>query len=574
MEPVDPVIRRLLLAVVAGVAALTALVALLVPYHDTDALLYGAWSRDMAAGEGFHADGTPTLLFNRPLFYVLQAGLWAISFDERLGRLLALVFAALLLWAVMRLAGGGSRAPVAGVALLAIPDVVRYAGAGLTDVPAAALVALVAVALWREPPWRVLPLLIGLAAAAAVLAKPTALPALAGLALAHLVGPREGLRERVLTGVAPLAIGVALALGFDALEARRAGLSLADFLRSGSDGLFGELSDQLRREAILSLGWIGPYLRLPLVFALVYAALRALGAEHRRGVPIALAAALVAGLALPMAARSGDGVAVGLLSSDNPGARVGSAALAVLLGLGRWAPASAIPDRLALTRALVWATPAVVAWAAGAPYYTRFLAPAWPPLVLLMAAVLAAGLAGAAARHRALAAAGAAVLCALALLDLRNLDSIGSRPDGTINAARVFGEGVGVGDLLDAEAMRRVADPALAGSLSATRELAGPRGRVVATDARFDFFFGDRVRVGVPVRCGELRGIDAFLLLTERTRLGDPTRLAGLTARERLINDPDGPVNPAFWSRCRDPRVRVAVARPGAYVLFGVEEAR
>ena len=119
---------------------------------------------------------------------------------------------------------------LAVLALFACPDAVLQAIAGQTDVPVAALIALVAVLMWRWPPSPRIAVLIALAAMAAVLAKATALPALAGLGAAFLLGDRAGLRDRVLLGVVPLVVGTALGLLYGVIMARHFGLALNEFL--------------------------------------------------------------------------------------------------------------------------------------------------------------------------------------------------------------------------------------------------------------------------------------------------------------------------------------------------------
>ena len=102
------VARWAMLGLLAVFVALSALTSAFIPYHDTDALYYGEWSRrlDRAGDSAF--PGIPDPFYHRPLFYVGQGWIWHLfGFHERLGRLWAFCFGALLIWAVVRLAAGG-----------------------------------------------------------------------------------------------------------------------------------------------------------------------------------------------------------------------------------------------------------------------------------------------------------------------------------------------------------------------------------------------------------------------------------------------------------------------------------
>ncbi|HEY8582975.1 MAG TPA: glycosyltransferase family 39 protein, partial [Capillimicrobium sp.] len=274
--------RRALLAVVGLFLAAAALVAVTVPFHATDALIYGRWSRLIELGDGIHFDGIGPGFLHRPLVYVVQGGLWDVfGFHEWLGRVWALAFTVVLVWAVWRVAasdrGGALAGAIAAALLVCSPDVVVLAASGLTDVPVAAMVALAgALALWPGTPAgrRRAGLAAGIAVAAALagLAKPSAFTALGGLFGALAIGDRAGLRDRLLWRGAPLALGGLVALAWDAREAARLDTGLVSFLQ-GAEGtvsesvvaLYGQLNAQSRGSFVAGMEWLGPYLVLPLL---------------------------------------------------------------------------------------------------------------------------------------------------------------------------------------------------------------------------------------------------------------------------------------------------------------------
>src|SRR5206468_922312 len=229
----------LLSAAFLGAAAFEAIV---VPYRNWDALDIGSWSRTIASG-GFY-QGIYDFQLHRPLFYVGQGVLWlGIGYHEAAGRLLSLSFAALLGACVWILAGRLTPDPnarrliraLALTVLLSSAVVAQYAAAGLTDIPVAATASLTAVFLTSRLGSARVPL-VALSAASAVLAKPSGLVALAGLALAAALFLRAGGKRRdAVLGLLGIAVGVALALGYDLYEARHVGEGLSDFLSAGAN---------------------------------------------------------------------------------------------------------------------------------------------------------------------------------------------------------------------------------------------------------------------------------------------------------------------------------------------------
>jgi 4-amino-4-deoxy-L-arabinose transferase-like glycosyltransferase len=573
--PAERGTRRALTALVALVGAACLVVAVTVPFHATDALIYGLWSRLLADHGGFHFAELSNAYYHRPLLYVAQGELWRLfGVHEWIGRLLALGFGAGLVLTTAALADAGAGLRRAGrswglagafaaVALLASPDVAQLAFSGLTDVPVAALCGLVAVALWSGPGGRWRPALIALAAGAAVLAKPSGIPAVLALGLAHLlVGPRAELRDRVLRGCLPVALGLAAALAYDLQQAHSLGESLPDFLKGAlpsSDPLMGrivdfyaELNRRSAREVVLAGQWLGPYLTLPLLFGLGYGLLRAAGVTHRSAATVAAPAAALGSWLAPVAA--GHGLASGPFDPQRPVAAVVTIAFAAVVWQARRAPAEAAPDRDWYRRMLIWVVPTALAWVVQAPSNTRYLAPAWPALFALAAVGLVVVARGAATRRAWAVPAIGAVLAVAAVADLRNLDSLRSTPDGDVNAV-TFVRSLSVDDVLHPERMRAAADPQLGGALAVLRPLLGAEGRLVTGDGRLGFFFPGRTRRIAARRCADLRGAAAFALL-------DATRNT-----QQLPSDVPGT---AFWSRCRSPRTRLVARVPGSYAVFAV----
>ena len=522
-------LRRSLLGAVGLIGALLALAVVLVPYHLWDALSFGNWSQQIARGEPLGLDPAVTAVFRqRPLFYWLQGGLWALlGVDERVGRLLAFGFfvllAASLFVMVRREDRSGLRAPLALALLLMSPEAIALAAAGLSDIPAAAMVAVTGVVAFA-PGASSRKRLIGLVvlAASTGLAKPSVFPALAGLALATLIGPREDLRARLLDRVAPLTVGVAVAGAYLVHQSRKLDLGLGEVLSAGNAGphstsrcdstgceQVAELAGRLRLGAALEFLWMGPFLRPYLVFALVYAGLRLLGREHR---PAALVAA-AASLLLPWfgAIVTNGSLRSGLFTS--PAAVAYAIPTGLLLALAALVPPESGPSRRDLARAVVWAAPPVAIWLALTPFGVRLLAPGWPALLTLMALAVAPALSGATTRGRSVTAVVAAILLgglALNVRDLDNLDSLAPRPGGSLAVLWDLARD----PFLGPERARELANPELGRTLRKLRPVLGEDGRVITSDGRMRFFFGGRVTMGFPRDCRAVAGHRALLLLT------------------------------------------------------------
>jgi hypothetical protein len=560
----EHVALRLVQAFLVAILALSVFLALVVPYHATDALVYGQFSRQLGAHGGFLLDQVGFGSYARPLFYAPQGWLWWLfGAHEWIGRLLSLCFFAALVWSVWRLTSDERLPPVAPwvavVALFACPDVVVQAFAGQTDVPVAALLALAAVLLWRRPPGAATTALIVLVALAAVLAKSTALPALVALGLAHLIGSRAELGRRLRWGVAPLAAGTALGLVYGLVMARHFGVSLDVFLggaygtpaeqatqtASAGHWVSGALAtmtpsgaitervgnalsdffaDDVRPFARVRGEWLGPYLRMPLLFAVVYAVVRAVAGSHRAAVGIGAVLALIGylvGPALPGGTP---------LSEGGPGALAGSAVLFVVLAASAFCPERWIAGRVLIARMIVWAIPSVGAWALlGIVDDTRTLSPAWPALFVLVGATLAMGVAGLATWRAWAGAAAVLALLGLAVLNFRNYDGLGVQPDGSYSSLTALRE-LTPSTWTDPDAARRAADPQLGGLVEAARAARPPGGTLRSNDGRMIFFFLEVLTVdpSVPLRCVDVGDADALALLTNHVTPADQATLGRL----------------------------------------------
>jgi 4-amino-4-deoxy-L-arabinose transferase-like glycosyltransferase len=577
--------RRALTAVVALFLVALTWVAVWVPFHATDALTYGHWSRlielggpvgDLSLGAGY---------LHRPLVYVVQGWLWELlGFHEWIGRLWSLCFLLVLVWAVWRLAasdrGGALAGGIAALALIATPDVVQLGASGLTDVPVAATVGLAGVlVLGVAGPrnrWALAAAIVA-ATVAAALAKPSSFIALFGVGLALFIplAPRRELVQRLLWRGVPLAGGALLGLVWPVIQAGRLDMGIGDFLRGGNAdtisaavySFYEELNAQSRSSFILAMEWLGPYLTLPLIFAIIYAALRLAARPHRLAATIAAPAAAVLSWLLPFVADTSGG-AVGPYSLDRPIAVVATVALFLPLWLSRECPDEEAPTRAHLARMVLWALPPTLAWIASAPFNTRYLSPAWVPLYALIAAALWTALRGvAAARGWRWAWVVAAILIVIAVVDLRNLDGLGQRTDGSIDAARTV-RALGVTGWFDPARARAAADPSLGALVDDTSAAMRAPGRLIGADGRLGFYWPTRATRAEPQRCADLRGYRTLVVTESSTGLA-PERAQALGGQ--LAEATGGrAAQIAFWPRCQDPRVRILSIQPRDFAVFRI----
>lgn len=542
---------RLLMGAVAAPAALAAVfAAVVVPYRLWDSLAFGAWSRAIAAGGGILSSTDTGLFLQRPVFYVLQGLAWRVLDDEWVGRLLSLSFAALLAAAVWILAGrlserAEARAllpPLALGVVLASAVVATYAASGMTDVPVAALVALTGAALWVERAGRAWVVLVGALAAVAVLTKPSALLAFAGLvpAIVLLRG------RRAVPAVVGLGAGVVLALVYDAWQATRIDVSLVDLVTAGNDEFWRERGAAARWDALAQAEWLGGGLRLLVVFGLAHAVARAAGARPRSALMVGAAVAIVWSIAGPLVADGSpgypfDGSVVGIVAWL---ALAGALIAAAFLGKD-----DPVPRRVHGALVL-WLAPTTLAWAWQRADDVRHLAPSWAPFALATAAALAsASIALARLRPEAVYAPAAA----LALLVVANIPSIdGLGQDGWRRLLDL-----GPSGWSDRAQMENYAYGPFSYELELARENVGPEDRIVTSNGRLTYFFPGQVDVYYARSCGDLHAARFFSFLTA----GESLELA---QREGQPTDPLG------WIQCPEPHVELVGEQEGIYAAFVV----
>jgi hypothetical protein len=523
--------------------------AVVVPYRFWDSLAFGAWSRSIASGGGLWFD-TPALFRQRPLFYVAQGLLWRVSGDEWLGRLLSLSFAAAFVVAVYLLAralseqtsGRALLPPLALVVALGSSVLATYAAAGMSDVPVAALVAATAAAAWTDRPGGARIGLITVCAGAAVLAKPTALLAFAGLlpALALLRG------RTARYGIAGLAAGVAAALAYDVWQAHRMNQAVTDFLTAGNDEFWRSRGAAARWDALARAEWFGAGLRLVLLFGLVHAVARLCGARSRVALSVAAGIAIVWSVVGPAIADD----TAGYPFSWSP---IGIVVWLALSGSMVTAAFVAQEDPVSprtYGALLVWLAPMAIAWAWQRADEVRHLAPVWAPLVLVCAAALGSASLALARLRPALALCPAVALTALALSNLVSIDGLGRS---------------GWHDLLDLgpsgwssrSQMENFAFGPFSYELDLARANVGSEDRIVSSNGRLSYFFPGRVDIGYARTCEELGGARFFSFLTS----GESLEFAERAGQ---------PTDPLGWLQCTRPRVRLVGEQLGIYAAFVV----
>jgi len=546
----ERIVRWIVIAAAAVFALAAAFAAVVMPYRLWDSLAFGAWSRAIAEGGGVLESANTGLFLQRPVFYVAQGIAWRVHDAEWIGRLLSLSFLVILAAAVWALASRlsardgvrGLLPPLALAVVLASSVVATYAAAGMTDVPVAALVAATAAAAWSPRPTARRAVFVGLLAGTAVLTKPSALLAFAGLV------PALALVQRRAAGraLAALAVGVALALAYDAWQAARIDIAVIDLVTAGNDEFWRERGAAARWDALARTEWLGAGLRLLVVFGLVHAIARAFGARPR----VALATAAVAAIAWSIA---GPLVADGSLGYPLDGSIVGAVAwlvlAAALLGAAALAVEDPLPSRV-YAALLVWLTPVALAWTWQRADDVRHLAPAWAPLVLLAAAgLLSASLALARARPQA-ALVPAAAVALLVLANLPTIDGLGR--DGWRDLLDL-----GPSGWSDRAEIENFAHGPFSYELTLARENVGPGDRIVTSNGRLTYFFPGRVELAYARSCSELAGARFFSYLTAGESLEFAQRLGQ-------------PTDPLGWIQCRQPAVHLVGEQPGIYAAFVV----
>ena len=533
----------------------TALViAYVIPLHAQDALTFGEWSRLIAQDWQFHYPTVTGQEYGRPLFYVLQGGLWgAIGVDDSSGRILSLLFALLLFGAVVWLVReerdwGILAGLLAMLALLATPVFAFQMVAGLTDVPVAAFIALAGALVWGRRPTPARAVGAAVVAALAMLTKPSAVLALVGLVLAQLLVD-ESWRSRILYRVGPLSAGLAAGLAYDLTQARYVHQGLRTFLQAGvNTDYYRTLADEARRYALFDGNWFGDGLRVAAFFGLLYAIVRLTGIGHRIAVLVGVPCALLVSWLGPWFAAHQDRIAVGALHS--PGAAAAAIGTACFLALGLLTDRTAIPSRGELARFAVWATPTAVAWAVYGAYDARLLAPAWPPLLALIV-LSALPAASALARRGPLALAVPFALFAVVVAsNVYNID--GLRKSGWDQLRRTD-------DWLDRDQTRAIVLPALSRTLGIVRKEMRPGDSLLSPEGAFRFFYPGHVEQSFPSSCENLQRFRVFVLTTDagsKRYMEDFLHVSG---------------EPSFWAACSSPHLTQLSDGSEGYAVFRVD---
>ncbi len=377
-----------------------------------------------------------------------------------------------------------------------------------------------------------------------VLTKPSALPALAGLFLAVLLGSRSGIGRRAAAATA-VAAGTAAGLAFDDTQARFVHSGLSDFLTSGNNtSFYRDLARSARSHVLLDGSWLGSDLRVLVGYGVLYALAR-LVLSHRRAVVVSAPTAIAWAWLGPHLAGS-SGVRVGILATGGWLEQASVLLLAASLFLALLAPEETIPERIHLARALVWGAAPFLAWAAWATYDVRLLSPAWPALLLLVTWSLLPVFAGARASRTALVAVPVLAALVLGVYAVRDVDGLGPGGwtalragglSGMTDAARRWKVGLG-GDF--------------AAEMRALQSQVRPGDRIATDDARLRFFYLQQVDMISPESCDQLQGAQQFVLVES-------------DEEQAIYGDRAGS---AFWLACRRPRLTMVAERPGAFAAF------
>lgn len=524
-----------------GFAAAGVLLAVTLPYHQWDSFGFGQWSRAIAQHGSLDPFSAGPQSAARPVFYELQGLVWSVTgISFTAGRLLSLAFALLFVGSVGWLQRGLTGAPLetalAVAFALAIPVFAAQSLSGQTDVPAAAMVALVAALALRPPRGAGGTAALVVAAAAAVLTKQTVLIALVPFAVVLVA-------LRLRAAGAAVAAGLALGLAYDAFMAHRFGTDLSTFLREGSGGIWAHLAAQTRGDAVLRADVLGAGLRLPLIFALVYAIARLAPVSHRLAAGLALAVGLVWSIVGPLAA----GVSNGAFTHPEDGFTL--IGFAVILAASILLPAEEAPQPRTLGLALALGLPPLAVWVATGTYTDRLAAAGWPGLAVLVACVVAAGIRSLARGGVLIAVAPIAVVAMAVWMSLTSLD-------GLHGSMWTEYRSLGWNGLGDRARATHVVLPALQSTIAlAEPQLAG--GRLVTGDPMIPWFLPGVVDSSTPGACSDLDGYKVFVLLTGDESLAE-ARQAGRLA------------TPEQWAQCTAPNVSQLSDGGNGYAVFVV----
>jgi len=523
--------------------------AVVLPYRYWDSLAFGSWSRSIAEGRNLW-DNASVFELSRPVVYVPQGLAWRYLDDgDWIGRLYSVSLAIALVIAIWmlaaRLSSWDGAAPVArSIAVGVLLGSSVFAGliaAGMTDIPVAAGSAATAAVLWHAPT-RWLVLVVAALAAVTVLAKASGLLALAGLAVAVLI--LNG--RRAVPGILGVGAGVGIALLYDAWQASRLGRSLTDFLSAGNEQYWLDRGAAARWDALARAEWLGPSVRLLIVYGLVHGVARAAGARPRIALAVGAAGALLLSIGGPVVADERaphpfDGSVLGL---------VAWLAIAVAISAAPFLARDDPIDRRVYLALLAWLAPTAVVWAWSRADEVRHLAPIWPAFVLLTTAGLV-GVSFALARLRP--AAFVAPALAVLLMAASNVPSI----DGLGRTGWRGLLDLGWSGWTERSEVENYAWGPFSYVVALARENVGSSDLVVTSDGRLSYFFPGRVDVRYARTCKELQGARFFSILTS----GESVVLA---------NREGQPLEPIGWIQCASPPVELVGEQAGIYAAFVV----
>ena len=544
-------------AAVGAVAAFAlggTLLARVLPYHEWDSFAFGSWSRDIATTGAVDPLHAGILASARPLFYELQGGLWSVTgVSFTAGRILSLLFAFLLLAGVAGLAyeSARTRQSALGVASLAVAGVVAVAPldqealAGLSDVPAAAMVAVTAwLAVRRRPLGGVW--LLAVVTTLAMLTKPTVTAPLLALGIVLLVSAWQApIGDRHWARPVALFAGIATGWIYQSVMAARVHLGLVAYLRNGTtDGLWAQRAASDRWREVARLDALGPGLRVPLGFALVYGLCRVCGVGNQRSSVAALAVALVWAALGPVLAPGAPGA---FSDAESAFTFVG---FAVILAASIVAPDDVVPSRASVTALFALALPPYLIWLYATPYFLRLAATAWPGLAALIALCLWSGVLGLRRLGPTAALAPIPLLVVACWMALATFDGLHG-PEWTEFRS------LGVRGLGNREQAMNIVLPAVQSALA----LAGPHlgnGRVSTSDPHFSWFLPPgRVTTTTALRCRDLDGYTVFILGTS-------------DEQEQIARSAGGLATPEDWSSCTSPKLQQLSDGSDGLAVFAV----
>jgi hypothetical protein len=276
--------------------------------------------------------------------------------------------------------------------------------------------------------------------------------------------------------------------------------------------------------------------------------LRIAGVRHRAGVAAGVPLALLGSWLGPWIAAREARMTVGSLHSVGAGAAaVGTAAF---LALGVLSSQEGVAGRAELGRLLVWALPTAAAWAVYGAYDFRLLAPAWPPLLALVA-LAALPAAVALARRGALALVIPCALFAVVVAEnVYNLDGLGHSGWDQLRRTKDWG---------DRDETRAIVLPALSRTLAVVRRQLGSKDLMLSPEGAFRFFFPGRVEQSFPHSCDDLRRFRVFVLTTDegsKRYMEDFLHVSG---------------EPSYWAACPAPHLTQLTDGSEGYAVFRVQ---